>query len=95
MNALVETLIRAARSGLGGNLEEINEAMLDLGWASAGAIAPPYSRHWEAKGIRFNVFEDAGGWCADVLFRELWPEDEEDLGSDAVAKACEVEGKFR
>ncbi|MFE4701196.1 hypothetical protein ACFRIC_29470 [Streptomyces sp. NPDC056738] len=72
-----------------------NEAMLDLGWAAAGSIAPPYSRHWEAEGIRFNVFEGAGGWCADVLFREVWPEDEEDLGSDAVAKACEVEGKFR
>lgn len=91
MNTLVATLVRSAQAGIGNSLEEVNESLAALGWEPAGSIAPPYCRHWVADGVRFNVFAGGDGWYGDALFKEVFPDDLEELGSEAVERACEAE----
>ncbi|MEU0603980.1 hypothetical protein ABZ484_38060, partial [Streptomyces sp. NPDC006393] len=94
MNTLAKTLIQAARSGLGSDLESLNETLSELGWAAAGSTAPPYCRHFEADGVRLNVYPDEGRWFVDILFKEVYPEDVDELGEEAVTAAVEAEEGF-
>lgn len=94
MNTLAKTVIQAARSGLGSDLESLNETLSELGWAAAGSTAPPYCRHFAADGVRLNVYPGDGCWFIDVLFKEVYPEDVDELGEEAVTAAVEAEEGF-
>jgi hypothetical protein len=91
VNTLVETLIRSAEADIGSSLGEVNESLAALGWEAAGSTAPPYCRHWAVDGVTFNVFGGQDGWCGDALFKEVYPDDLDELGSEAVDRACEAE----
>ncbi|MHB9861194.1 hypothetical protein [Streptomyces sp. YIM S03343] len=94
MNTLAKTVVQASRSELGSDLESLNETLTELGWTASGSTAPQYSRHFEAQGIRLNLYQDSGSWFIDVLFKEVYPADADDLGYEAVIAVCEAEEGF-
>ncbi|MEV5316421.1 hypothetical protein AB0K92_01885 [Streptomyces sp. NPDC052687] len=82
------TLITAAEGGFPDTLEGLNQTLEGLGWAPAGSTAPPYCKQWESGGVRLFLSQGERQWLADFVFREFFPEDVDERGSEALEEAA-------
>ncbi|MGP4083490.1 hypothetical protein [Streptomyces sp. KR55] len=82
------TLIAAAEVGFPDILKGLNKALEGLGWVPADSTAPPYCKQWESDGIRLFLSQGEHQWLADFIFREFFPKDVDERGSEALEEAA-------
>ncbi|WP_405478900.1 hypothetical protein [Streptomyces sp. NBC_00009] len=95
MGIVAESIIANVAEGhLKRNLAEMNSVMQKLGWTPSGSVAPPACRRWEGGGVVLHLASWGDGWAIDFIFAEVWPEDVDELGSEAIDSAIEEQLPF-
>ncbi|MGX1672149.1 hypothetical protein [Streptomyces sp. NPDC055400] len=72
----------------------MNAAVQDFGWRPAGSVAPPACTRWERVGVRLHLVPLGNGWIFDYVFREVWPQNVDELVSEALDSAIEGQLPF-
>ncbi|MFD7446613.1 hypothetical protein [Streptomyces sp. NPDC059909] len=87
-------IVNATEGHLKRNLAEMNSVVQELGWTPSGSVAPPGCRRWEAGGVFLHLASWGSGWALDFVFAEVWPEDVDELGSEAIDSAIDEQLPF-
>ncbi|WP_432180017.1 hypothetical protein [Streptomyces sp. NBC_00063] len=95
MDEVAESILfNSAQAGRSLNLAEMNAVVQECGWTPSGSVAPPGCTRWERSGVRLNLASWGDGWAFDYIFREVWPQDVDELGSEALDSAVEGQLPF-